>query len=122
MVLVNGQTVNAAFLNIKRSPGNYVNGVSFEVTEKELDAMKKREKNYLCKKLSKNDMYTFIYEHGVSDKEVILTVYEQKVISGCLDISDDFLSHYLASTVHSESPRIDGDYIFVDPEQEKHVS
>jgi hypothetical protein len=138
-VKVNGQSINAAFLNIKRRPGSYVNGVCFEISEDELESMKRREKNYTCIEVSRNNLLiqpklgiaqeynsrssiqTFIYNHEVSDKEILLTVYKKKVLDGCLAMGNDFLIRYLATTDQTENESIDGDYIFSDPEQEQHV-
>jgi len=127
------------FLDLLESPKEKVNGVLIKVTEKELEQVKIREKNYKCIEIEQDDLVlnsivpdsvstiiTFVSkpEHQLQqkDKDVYLPqAYIQLVESACLEFGQDFLQQYKLSTKESECELVEGKYTFVDPTQAQFV-
>jgi cation transport regulator ChaC len=105
---------SGVFLDICRAPGASVNGVLVEVSEAELDQLKKREKNYDCIDISAQlharepgaQVYTFVAraEHYLQseDRDVYIPQrYIDMILSGCKALGGVFLRTYFSTTQES---------------------
>jgi cation transport regulator ChaC len=130
-----GRSAIGVFLDIYCAPGESVNGVLVEISETELDQLKKREKNYKCIDISahvcdcraQDSIYTFVAqpEHYLSPDDADVYIpqrYVEMVIGGARALGDDFVTAYYGSTDgYTDISVLDGRYSFLDVEQKKYV-
>lgn len=131
--------IDAVFLNIEKTPGKMLNGVLIKITEKELDNLSIREKNYdvfeitnfvkLTNEVSIDPAlkaFTFIgkdaYKIGQADKDsFIMKRYVDLVRAACARLGESFRHEYDETTEPAKFKVIDGNYTFVDTQQSKYV-
>lgn len=122
------------FLNLSEKIGKKTNGVLIPISEKELEQMKKREKNYDCvdvtnkieTSLENISVFTFITPLERQAKTGIPNAY---IPAGYLDILQDafntwgehFENSYKSTTEDMGFTLMQGPYRFVDAQQQDHV-
>ena len=115
--------IPAIFLDIVKEQGKEVNGILFELSEKELDEMDRRERNYnridvsnLIEPKVGDLVYTYVgkKEYTVPPQEsVVLAWYERLVEEGLSFWGKAFRQHYYESTYVHSFPRKDGKCAFI---------
>ena len=127
--------IKGVFLNIENNPYSKLNGVVFEVSSQELEYLKSREKNYDCVDVTKNikliktqSSFDIIYAF-VGNESNLINLTEQdlfvfkKYISiveeGLKTFDEEFSNLFRETTNNIQVPLIEGDYNFIDNEQQK---
>jgi len=126
--------VKGVFLNIEYDQTAMINGVIFEVNNEELEYLKSREKNYdcvdvstdvvLCNNLIKFDrVFTFVGNEtnliNLSESNLfVFKKYIDIVEAGVMAYGQKFYELFQATTDKIEVPLIEGDYLFIDLEQQ----
>lgn len=128
-----GREVTAVFLDLDPSVGTLSNGVLVEVSDEAFARLRQREKNYdpidVTEQVAPSPdtrVYTFVAKPAfrVSPGESGLFVMDRYVAmidEACSDLGPGFMREYAASTEPISHPRLDGAYLFVDPQQAEHV-
>jgi hypothetical protein len=130
--------VKAVFLNIVKSESSVINGIILPVNEHELDYFKTREKNYDCvdvsqqivnsddkKIIGKIKVYTFVgkpsclTENSPDFDYFIFQKYINIVEKGVKSFDANFWNLYNETTIPFEFPILEGDYQFIDSNQQK---
>lgn len=127
--------ISAAFLNLTKSSGMYVNGVLIPINDAELDLIANREKNYemvdisesiCCRNLSlgetlqSKNVYTVIAKdefqiNNYQNNDVFfLEEYNNLVMEGVTSFGDYFLEQYIQTTETSNLEIVKGSYKFID--------
>ena len=131
------KNVQAVFLDVELGADkkSWCNGVLFGVTDKELDSLILREKNYNMANVS-NDI-DFLntapkkvivfsakkpFVVSAADNNLyIMQRYIQMVEEGCRHWGNDFLQSFNDTTQKSTIPVLQGKYVFTDEQQSKNV-
>jgi len=125
------EQVEAVFLDITPMKNRWVNGVLFEVNDKELERFDQREKNYSRVNITdfmNNDyqdvlVYTYIGKNNYLISNFsnpnIMKKYMSTVENGLKFWNNDFVSDFKASTLKHSLHMKDGEYKFLDESQNK---
>ena len=142
-VIVGKERMVAGFLNITETAGRYVSGVCFSITEREIADRDAREKSYhridVAQRLAfsarpmrspeglngtlrdVDHVWTYAYMEASKLEAHVLEGYYAKVRDGCRAFGEGFYEAFVATTEPVALPMVRGDYLFADPEQERHV-
>lgn len=128
--------VTALFLDLERAPEVCCNGVLLEVSEESFENLRRREKNYdhldvtgavtTMRAKQQARVYTFVAKPefkvlGGEGELFVMDRYVAMIETACATLGADFERDYAASTRPIRHPRLESGYVFVDPEQAKHV-
>ncbi|RBQ28709.1 gamma-glutamylcyclotransferase [Aliarcobacter vitoriensis] len=124
--------VNGVFLNIQKDENSTIFGVMIKVSNEEFEVLKKREKNYSCIRIKKEDILNLQLEDDVfafmtTNKEKIAKVgdintfipskYIEIVQEGIKNFSKEFQSDFDDILKDFPFPLKSGNYSFNDPIQ-----
>ncbi|MHB8254048.1 MAG: gamma-glutamylcyclotransferase family protein [Acidiferrobacter sp.] len=128
MVKIDDEPFSAAFLNLRKTPGAYVNGVVFGVTEQDLSNFDKREKNYARVDVTENiacplgdTVWTYISAPAGPGATACLTVYLSMIADACRARGPVFVDQYRMTTEPPPVPARAGRYTFLDRAQSDRV-
>ena len=129
--------VVAAFLDIRRAPGEVVNGAVFSLTAGELARLEQREKNYLVIDVSRaiepfgtqlraERIVSFCGKRSLRPEEVtgevvVLAKYIERVQRACLLLGGAFVEEFERTTAGIPYEIVSGAYRFIDENQENLV-
>jgi hypothetical protein len=122
-----GAPIVARFLDLRATPGAWVNGALVRVTADELVALRERERGYgvhdvssavTCAPVSAR-VLTFAGRLGSASAEgtIVLGEYVALVEAGCAALGAEFLAEFRRTTAPITAPVVAGPYRFVDTAQ-----
>ena len=130
--------VNAVFLNITPNDNGKINGLAIGVSDEELEYLKIREKNYLCVDVSEYikkskkffkagepfQVFTFVGKKEClttsfpDNRYFVFSKYISIVENGVSSFGKSFKAKFIETTGTIEFPIIDGDYSFINTNQQ----
>jgi hypothetical protein len=125
--------INAAFLDIEKKEGWIANGFLISISQRELERMDKREKQYERVNITANIVYpklrkeSTVYAYtGKRDLSVknytdikVLKKYEDTVSDGISHWGKEFASRFKSLTKNHTFEIVDGNYRFLDEDQNR---
>jgi hypothetical protein len=130
------EEVDGIFLDLVEAPGCFVNGLLLSVSNDDLKSLEKREAQYKKIDLTENvldpccmgrrPIITFVFQGDSCSVDSCRSAfiperYWHRVLDACLNIGENFRREFTETTEESCSPRFPGEYLFMDPEQQKRV-
>lgn len=119
----------AAFLDLKRAPGQWVNGVLIEVTTQELERLRFRELGYDCVDITgvvetsagkpPGIVFAFFSKQPLGDQDALVVPahYVDLVKEGVQALPLAFQAQFWATTAPLPAACAPGDYVFTHPLQ-----
>lgn len=120
---------DVAFLDVQKKHGKFVNGIIFEIFERELEGFDLREKNYdrievsnnIIPKIKNGVVYTYTgkpqFLVSKNQKPVILSEYLKVVKNGLAYWGKEFEKEFFITTEPNKYKIVEGSYRFLDKKQ-----